>query len=421
MRIRYILDAVYRRLGKFTNRINLYLTRKFRESPKLAALVVGGLLSAVVLLVIFLLIKGWIFELRDNEIPSDITYRQPEEVFDPTMQPKLKIENIGFSEEFLDGGDTNELSISIRNDGTDDAGNLTIEIRLSTNPKNLKSEVLFTKSTDVPTIPKEGAVKTVLIDIEGTNRLTNGKVKIKSYLVDSNFNRVIPLQPFTFKTRKLATPKLELGKWVVKEEATGKTEIHLYEDIKLEFSVHNNSNVEAKDVKVQVRNTQAGVILLEKTGNPADNTIISTFEIINKDQPRLVSHIYSTNLKFKDAKLEFKISATEQNSSKYGFDETIKSPINLKIEPQGEVTIGTSDDESPLHEPVKSSGNTLWLIVVYGGLFIIIICVIIIWKRLRRSKQAIPGITTIQSKPSDSDPDQKAAYKAATGRKERFK
>ena len=391
-----------RELSKF---IHTFLTQKFRKNLKLALLVLGGLLLVVVLLVIFQPIIGWLAELRDNEIPSDITssYRQPEQGFDPTLQPKPRIGKIDFSEEFLDGGDTNQLSITIWNEGSGDAGNLTIELRLFTNPKDLKREVSFPKTTEVPTIPKEGVAKTVVIDIKGSDELSNGRAEIKSYLLDSNFRRIYPIKPFKFRTRKLATPKLALGEWAVKGVATDKTDIHLYEDIKLEFYVHNNSNVEARDIKVQVKNSQDGVLSLEKTDESANHMIIFTYKNINKNNPKLISHRYSTNLNFEDSKLKFEITATTENNSKYGFKKTIKHSINRKIKPQGQVTIETNDDESPLHEKqkgtktqsLKPSGNR-WIYILLIILFVCVgLCFVYFkWYRKRKIKntQKLPHI-----------------------------
>ena len=412
-----ILSSVYRVLGNVYNQINSVLSRRFGGSFKFAALVVGILLLVVVLFVIFRPpIIGWLAGQHNNEIPSDIIYRPPEQGYNPTLRPKLNIGKIHFSEEYLDGTDTNKLSITIRNEGPVDAGNLTIQIRLFVNPNDLKEEVTCPEITEVPIIPK-GEEKTVDIYVKGSIKLSKGKAEIKGYLVDSNSIRAFPLTPFTFETRELATPKLKLKKWAVKSVEPGKDDISLYEKIKLEFEVHNDSNKEAKEVKVQVEKPKNGVLFSEEVDESANNTITSTFEKINGKDHQLISHTYFTNKNFEGSELKFTISATVQNSSEYGFSKKIiKKTINRGIKPQGDVTVGENDDESPLHEPVKSSGNTLWLIVG-GGLFILFI----LWKRLRRAKQTTPGSTTTQSKPRDSNSGQKAAYKAATGHKESFK
>ena len=391
---------------------------------KFTTLVVGILLLLLVV-VLFVIFHPRIIERlpgqHNSEIPNDIIYRQPEQGFNRDLRPELDIEDINFSEEYLDGPDTNELSITIRNKGPGDARNLTIQIRLSTNPDHLEKEVSYPKITEVATIP-EGEKKTVDIDITGSMKLSKGKAKIKSYLIDSNFGRPYSIEVVSFKTRKFATPKLELEKWEVNGVATGKSEIRLYENIKLEFHVHNNSRVKAEDVKVQVKNKQKGVISSEAE-NMDNNTILTTsaFKIINEDDRKSISHTYSTNKDFEDSELEFTISATVKNNADYGFDEIITKRISRKTKPLGKVTIGKNDDESPLQEPLKSFGNNLWII---PGIILLVLCcgAFIIWrKRRRRDKQTKSGSTTSQSKPNDSKSREAAAYREAAGRKERFK
>ncbi len=92
-------------------------------------------------------------------------------------------------------------------------------------PQNLKiskREVSFPEINDMSTIPKEGGSTTERINISGSAKLSNGSAEIKSYVVYSNFRRIYPIKPFKFKTRKKATPKLELREWEVKSEATDK-------------------------------------------------------------------------------------------------------------------------------------------------------------------------------------------------------
>ncbi len=318
-----------------------------------------GLVVPLVFVAVFLTILPVIQGCSgQSEIPDDLTEYKEEEGFARTSPPILKIGKILFSEKYLDGGDTNTLSIPISNDGNNDARNLTIQIRISTDPKDLKEDVLLSEITEVPTIPK-GSEKTILIDITGSATLSNGTAKIESYLVDSNYKKVIAIEPVKFKTRPVVIPKLELGEYSFTNAETGKSDIRLFDKITLKFDVLNNSNVAAENTKVYVTNVQAGVLLLVNNQIKEWDTAVFKEENIGKNSKLKYTLIYLTNNDFKDAKLEFEIEATtdfyitKSTIKKIRFSQTIKHTVKRKLKTQGEVNIGSEDDETPLHEKNK--------------------------------------------------------------------
>lgn len=141
--------------------------------------------------------------VKTDDPPSNI--RKSENVDDsstPTLPPIIKIEDIKFSEKVLDAGETATLSIRIKNVGSGDARDLTIE--LSSNME----ELVFPQTTDVPTIPKKVGEQTVHIQIKGGTHLPTDKARIDIYLIEPHFVQRIPGKLLTFETRKFPTPKL---------------------------------------------------------------------------------------------------------------------------------------------------------------------------------------------------------------------
>lgn len=342
----------------------------------------------------------------------------------PGFPPILSIGDIIFSENVLDANETATISIHIKNIGRGDAKDLTV---------HLKSDfqgLSFPSITKVPTIPKKTGQQKVDIHVKGTTNLSTDKAKIEIYIDEPHFKQRIRGKQLTFQTRKLPTPKLVLADIAVeeKESAQPNKKIDLNEVVDLKFHVQNLGIGVAKKVKVEVSNRQDGVNWLKKTDKNGRYITTLMFSEIKPGKYETISdtYTYHINREFKDRDLNFNIRVTEQHE-KYGFDETKKFTINKDLKPLGKITPVSIDDEAEFHESpqveelpsLKSSGNTSWIIlIVFCG---IIIISIIIGKRLNRGKQTTLGTTTTQSKPSKTDPRQKAAYKAAAGRKERFK
>lgn len=387
-----------------------------------------GLIVAICVTQILILIVSVFFvtqrhdlekgEVRTNHLNTPITAPKLENTdvsSTSTLPPILSIGNIEFEEKVLDAGETATLSIPIKNVGSGDARNLSIQ--LSCDLEGLS----FPHSTDIQeVIPKKTGEKTVNIQIEGTDNLPTGKAKIEIYLIEPHFKQRIPGKRLTFPTRKLRTPKLVLVHPTVveKESARPNGEIDLNEVIELKFYVQNQGIGDAKEVKVQVNNSQVGVIRLRS--NETESKITNLiFDEIRSGKHQLISNIYTyhINSEFKDRELLFKIIVNEQLGDKYGFSEMEKFPINKKLKPLGKIKPVSIDTEAEFHEPpqveelapLKSSGNTRWIILLilfcFGSFFLYLL----IWKRLRRGKQ---------TKPSDSDQRQKRLYEDAAGKKE---
>lgn len=386
-----------------------------------------GLIVAICVTQILILIVSVFFvtqrhdlekgEVRTNHLNTPITAQKVENTdtsSTSTLPPILSIGDIEFSQKVLDASETATLSIPIKNVGSGDARNLSIQ--LSCDLKGLS----FPHSTDIQeVIPKKTGEKTVNIQIEGTDILPTGKAKMEIYLIEPHFKQRIPGKRLTFPTRKLRTPKLVLVHPTVveKESARPNGEIDLNEVIELKFYVQNQGIGDAKGVKVQVNNSQIGVSRLStnETKSKITNPI---FDEIRSGKHQLIGNIYTyhINSEFKDRELLFEIIGTDQHGDKYGFSEMEKFPINKKLKPLGEIKPVSIDTEAEFHEPpqveelapLKSSGNTRWIVLL------ILFCfgsfsLFIIWKRLRRGKQ---------TKPSDSDQRQKKLYEDAAGKKE---
>ena len=370
---------------------------------------------------VILLVNGIPREkLEENYLNTPITapkIESPDTASTSTLPPILSIEKIRFSQKVLDADETAMLSIHIKNVGRGDARDLTIHLK--SNFQGLS----FPQITPVPSIRKKTGQQTVDIHVKGTADLSNGKAKIEIYLEEPHFEQRIPGKQLTFDTRKPRTPDLVLADYAVVEKvsASPNNRIDVNEEIALKFYVQNKGTGTAEKVTVQVKNNQTGVTWLPEANETGYRTTTATFSQIAPGKHELISYIYHVNSKFTDKELRFTISATEKLKKKYGFSEIKKIAINKKLKPLGEITPISIDPEAPLHEnprveelpPLKSSGNTLWIFLL-SGIVLIVICFVsfIIWKRRRKGKQ---------TKPDDSDPRQKAAYKAATGRKERFK
>ena len=366
-------------------------------------------------------VNQWPFERKVRKYRTVVPKLENTDVSSTsTLPPILSIGDIEFSQKVLDASETATLSIPIKNVGSGDARNLSIQLSCDL------EGVSFSPFTDIQeNIPKKIGEKTVNIQIEGRYNLPTGKAKMEIYLIEPHFKQRIPGKRLTFPTRKLRTPKLVLVHPTVveKESARPNGKIDLNEVIELKFYVQNQGIGDAKKVRVQVNNSQVGVIRLRtnETKSKINNRIKINnpiFDEIRSGKHQLISNIYTyhINSEFKDRELLFKIIVNEQNGGKYGFSEMEKFPINKKLKPLGKIKPVSIDTEAEFHDPpqveelapLKSSGNTRWIILL------ILFCfgsfsLFIIWKRLRRGKQ---------TKPSDSDQRQKKLYKDAAGKKE---
>lgn len=400
--------------------IDKFLTRKLGKTWARALTVTICVTPFLILIGSVIFVNQWWYterKVRKNHLNTPITAANSEntDTFSTSaLPPILSIENIKFSEKVLDADEIATLSIHIKNIGRGDARDLTIHLK-----SNFQG-LLFPQITPVPSIPKKTGQQTVDIHVKGTADLSTGKAKIEIYLEEPHFEQRIPGKQLTFDTRKPRTPDLVLVDYAVLEKvsASPNNRIDVNEEIALKFYVQNKGIGTAEKVTVQVKNNQTGVTWLPEANETGHRTTTARFSQIDPGKHELIAYTYHVNSKFTDKELRFTISATEKHGKKYGFSETKEVAINKKLKPLGKITPISIDDEAPLHEnprveelpPLKSSGNTPWI------LFVIVVCCgllfIIIWKRRRRGKQ---------TNPSDSDQRQKAAYKEAAGRKEHFK
>ena len=242
------------------------------------------------------------------------------------LPPALEIKGVTFSE-VLYAGQTQILSINIKNTGLGNAHDLTVE--LSSNLQGLS----FPTSTKVPTIPK-GSTQTVEISISGKKNLSNeDEAWISIRLIDKGHNQEFPFDKpriRKFKTREL---ELVLDQVKFKNVARPNKSIQRNDVINLKFRVWNKSGVTAEKVKVKLENNQNGVIWLGvKIDEPLEaiEDLLKehpTFAAIKSNEHKVVNYIYHLNRDFKDPKVQFTFSGTVGAEKDHWVKEEYKNPV----------------------------------------------------------------------------------------------
>ncbi len=260
------------------------------------------------------------------------------------MPPILKIGEISFSESVLNAGETAKLTVTVQNVGPGDANSVYLSISSDI------SGLTFPVKVNVPTIKANGGIQTVTFEIKGEMSLKTAEATIKIDVVEPVFKGNIQGKQLTFQTKELSKPQLILAQYAILESqsATPNNLIDINEIIELQIIVQNIGQGNADNVKVEISNSQNGVMFLGVMSS--DNQLIRQtpqFSSINSGKYETIVYRYFVNSEFKDSELIFNIKTTE-NSGSYGFAENKTFAINKELEKSGYIrkVEGNNDDEN---------------------------------------------------------------------------
>ena len=243
--------------------------------------------------------------------------------------PMLSIKKIAFSRNVLEGGENAELSITLKNTGSGEAKDVFLEIESNTN------EIRFNRKIQVPVIASRGGIKTVKVPVSGDVKLQNGDAFIDINVVEPHFNIKIKGKRVAFQTRKFRRPELILAKFsaVEKESASPNSRIDKNEVFILKIAVQNVGKRAAENIRINVKNSQKGVLPLSITDNK--RVPYAKIKKIESGSYKILEFEYYVNSAFNDTDLKFSVTADEQ-FGKYGFSEEKLVAINTKLTPEGE-------------------------------------------------------------------------------------
>lgn len=262
------------------------------------------------------------------------------------LPPILSIESMSFSESQLDANEIAELRVKVKNTGPGDAKQL--KIRLNSNNYNLTypSESVF------PTLKSNGGEETFVIDVRANKSLGNTTSWLDVEVIDENFGIVLKGHRIEFRTAESPKPEIKLAEFAVLESASANPNHHidLNEMIDVVFILQNTGKGTAKDVLVEVGNSQSGVLLL---GHVENDRIIRESPKINEIQPgkyRKITFRYFVNSEFHEQKLVFEVQAQDQDGE-VALQSFHDMDINKDLKPLGEIWV--MDGNDPNHGNVE--------------------------------------------------------------------
>jgi hypothetical protein len=317
------LEATYKKLlmdleYKKNNFQNIHLRKKYEVQLKETSLMI-------------LLATSKISDDNSNVLENIVQNSNTKEFDDVhSLPPILSIESIELSKDILLGGESVQLSITLKNSGPGDAKDVFANLSCNLSDISLPDRIIF------PVIKAKNGVETLTLDFNGGFELLTAEAIIKIEVVEPNFKIRIQGKQLRFPTRAFQNPELILAQYAVIENqsANPNNQIDINEMIDLKIAIQNIGQGNAENVKVSVENQQKGVMFLGigesmKRDNPS-------FQGINSGKFETVSYKYFVNSDFTDDRIEFAIR-TDERHGKYGFNEKKSFPINKQLEETGQI------------------------------------------------------------------------------------
>ena len=259
-----------------------------------------------------------------------------------SLPPILKINDILFSENVLDGNEQAYLTVNIQNVGPGASNNTFLKLNSDVDG------IEFKKITKLPTIAAVNGKRSIKVPIKGAINLKSSLATLNISLYNSEFKINIKAKPLTFRTREFRKPKLTLVKYNATESqsATKNNKIDVNEMIDFVFYVQNIGSGDASNVSVEVNTNQKGIILLGKGSNNNYDKLKEdiVFREIEAGKFKLVNYKYFINSDFKDQEIKFYIKVIEK-FKRFGFEEVKSFTINSQLAEHGSIRKVKIDDD----------------------------------------------------------------------------
>lgn len=277
-------------------------------------------------------------ELSSIETKLPVSGVKLENTFSSSLPPILKIEDISFSKPILKAGEKSILKLIIKNIGPGDAKDVYLDIQSS------MSELIFNNHPVFPLIKASGGSQALELEINGSNNLPTSMALLKINIIEPHFKVKIQGKQIKFHTKEFQNPKLILARFEVVEgqSANPNNEINTNEIIDVKLAIQNLGEGSANDVKVNVANYQAGILLL----GVVEDTILTKKDpvigIIEGGGYHTVTYRYFINSEFTDNQLQFHISLTEK-FGKFGFNVQKDIPTKMPLKGEGYIRMTNFD------------------------------------------------------------------------------
>lgn len=257
------------------------------------------------------------------------------------LPPILSLSKIEVSEPILRAEKTITIDITVNNIGMGAANG--VYAILST---NMDFALSYKNKTFFKTIPNTDGTQTISIPITAKENIPSSQLQVDIKIIEPNFNMQIQGKRVLITTEKLKEPELTFARFSPKEIISNSpnNKIDINEQIGFDIFVQNIGMGEADNVKIEVSNTQNGVMFLGYSlDNGAPSNTKPMFKTIKPGEFVFITAQYFINTSFVDDKIELTIKITDIKG-KYGFTQTRTTPVNSVLSSQGKVvTIDTTN------------------------------------------------------------------------------
>ena len=257
------------------------------------------------------------------------------------LPPILNIKEISLSSNVIEGNQQAELSVTLENVGPGDAKDVHLNITCP------DSGIVFPKDMTFNTIAARGGEQTLTVPVKGPRSLEDGTASIDILALEPNFKVKIKGKRLTVQTKKFRNPQLILAKFsaLESESMLKNNQLELNEMVDVKIAIQNVGSGPAKNVQVDIVNTQKGVMFLGRgEGRRLIKDSSMHFDQIAPGKFEIITCRYFVNSEFTGKQLAFDISARESFGD-YGFGESRYQAINTEVVPMGDIQTVRIDDD----------------------------------------------------------------------------
>jgi len=246
------------------------------------------------------------------------------------LPPILSISEISFSKPMLYAGETAKLDVTLKNSGPGDANDVYLELYSN------NGALVYESKRQLPVIAKKEGRYTVSIPVQGDVSMNAGKASLDVLVVEPHFRVKIKGKRLIIPTRGPRSPNLILARFATleSESSARNRQIDINEVIDVKVAIQNIGDGPASDVRVNLVNTQTGVMFLGRGEGQVLSREPARFPSIAEGKHQIVNYRFFVNSDFSGDTLEFRVAASEKTGS-HGFSETKRVKINTDLQPEG--------------------------------------------------------------------------------------
>ncbi len=249
------------------------------------------------------------------------------------LPPILLIDKIKVSENVLRAGESINISVTVNNIGQGDATGV-----FATLSTNMDYALSYDYKTFFYDIDKTSGSQTITIPITAKENIASSQLQINVRVTEPNVGMEIEGKRILISTQRLKRPELKLARYNPKEiiSSSPNNQIDINEQIGFEIYIQNVGEGLAENVKVEISNSQNGVMFLGYAiGEGKPNNTIPNFNI-DAGKYKVVTAQYFINSSFTADEIKLEVNVSEAKG-KYGFIQYETTAVNSTLTAQGEV------------------------------------------------------------------------------------